>query len=208
MTITNRAAEGYKLTRPISQKVKHLLYVDDLKVYASSENKLQRIMENIKDGMECIGLKWNEKKCAVMHVKRGGRVSDAESMKIDGLKLINRLREDLQYKFLEVMGSVRQEDRSVLELAAKDFLRRVSVIRSSPLYDHAKSVASNRCTLPVLTYLRWAQTWPLAELQQIDREARKIISGGGGKYSKGSAAALYLARKNGGKGLKSVEEEY
>ena len=36
-----RAAEGYKLTKPISQKVTHLLYVDDLKVYASSENKLQ-----------------------------------------------------------------------------------------------------------------------------------------------------------------------
>ena len=35
------AAEGYKLTKPISQKVTHLLYVDDLKVYASSENKLQ-----------------------------------------------------------------------------------------------------------------------------------------------------------------------
>ena len=36
-----RAAEGYKLTKPVSQKVTHLLYVDDLKVYASSENKLQ-----------------------------------------------------------------------------------------------------------------------------------------------------------------------
>ena len=73
MTITKRAAEGYKLTRPISQQVKHLLYVDDLKVYASSENKLQRMMENIKHGMECILLKRNEKMCAVMHVKRGGR---------------------------------------------------------------------------------------------------------------------------------------
>ena len=29
-----RAAEGYKLTEPISQKVTHLLYVHDLKVYA------------------------------------------------------------------------------------------------------------------------------------------------------------------------------
>ena len=54
-----RAAEAYKLTKPISQKVTHPLYVDDLKVYASSENKLQRMMENVKDAMECIGLKWN-----------------------------------------------------------------------------------------------------------------------------------------------------
>ena len=44
-------------------------------------------------------------------------------------------------------------------------------------------------------------------LEQIDRED-KIIPGSGGSRSKGSTAALYLARKNGGRGLKSVEEEY
>ena len=48
----------------------------------------------------------------------------------------------------------------------------------------------------------------MAELQQIDREVHKIISGSGGNHSKGSTAVLYLARKNGGRGLKSVEEEY
>ena len=68
-----------------------------------------------------------------------------------------------------------QEDGLVLELVAKEFLRRVSVIWSSPLYDHAKAVASNHYALPVLTYLMSAQTWPVAELQQIDREVRKII---------------------------------
>ena len=106
--------------KPISQKVTHLLYVDDLKVYASSENKLQRMMENVKDRMECIGLKWNERKCAVMHVKRGSLIYDGDSMKIDGLKPINCLREDSHYKFLGVRESVRQEDGLILELAAKE----------------------------------------------------------------------------------------
>ena len=166
------------------------------------------MMENVKDGIECIGLKWNEKKCSPMHVKRGSLVSDGESMKIDGLKPINCLREDSHYKFLGVRESVRQEDGLVLELAVKEFLRRVSVIWSSPLYTHAKAVASNQYALPVLTYLMWTQTWPLAELQQIDRDTRKIISGSGENHSRGSIAILYLARNNGRRGLKSVEEEY
>ena len=38
--------------------------------------------------------------------------------------------------------------------------------------------------------------------------AHKIISGSGGNHPKGSIAALYLTRNNGGRGLKSVEEEY
>ena len=83
------------------------------------------MMKNVKHGMECIGLKWNEKKCAVMHVTRGSLVSDGESMKIDGLKPINCLREDSHYKFLGVRESVRLEDGLVLELEAKEFLRRV-----------------------------------------------------------------------------------
>ena len=197
-----RAAEGYKLTKTISQKVTHLLYVDDLKVYAPSENNLQRMMENVKDGMECLGLKWNEKKCAVMHVKRGSLVFDGESMKIDGLRPINFLRADSHYNSFGVRESVRQEDGLVLELAAKEFLKRVSVISPSPLYDHAKTVASNLYTLPVLTYQMWTQTWPLAELQQIEEDTRKIISGSGDNHPKGSIAALYLTRNNGRRGLK------
>ena len=38
------------------------------------------MMGNVKDRMECIGLKWNEKKCAVIHVKQGSMVSDAEDL--------------------------------------------------------------------------------------------------------------------------------
>ena len=134
------------------------------------------MMENVKDGMECIGLKWNEKKCTVIHVKRGSLVSDAESMKIDRLKPVNCLREDSHYRFLGVRKNVRQAVGLVLELAPKVFLRTVSVVWSSPLFDLAKAVASNQYALPVLTYLMWIQTWPLAELQQIDREASKILT--------------------------------
>ena len=36
-------------------------------------------------------------------------------------------------------------------------------------------VASNQFALPVLGYLMWTQQWPVMELKQIDREARKIV---------------------------------
>ena len=74
--------------------------------------------------------------------------------------------------------------------------------------DHAKAVASNQYALPVLTYLMWTQTWPIANIQQLDREGRKIIVENGGNHPKGSTAILYMSRKLGGRGLKSVENEY
>ena len=54
----------------------------------------------------------------------------------------------------------------------------------------------------------WTQNWPIAELRQIDREVRKILVESGGKHPLGSTALLYLPRKKGGRGLKSVEQEY
>ena len=134
-----RATEGYKLSRPISQKVTHLLYIDDLKAFAASDSKLERVLRVVKEGMECIVLKWNEKKCAS---------------------------------------------------------------------DQHKVVDSNQYALPLLTYLMWTQVWPLADLQQLDREARKIVLENGGNHPQGSSAMMYLSRKCGGRGMKSVEREY
>ena len=73
------------------------------------------------------------------------------------------------YKFLGVFENTKQEDKQVLEAAAKTYLQWLSIIWSSPLSDHAKVVASNQYAVPVLTYLMWTQTWPIANIQQLDR---------------------------------------
>ena len=66
-----KAAEGYKLSKATSLKITDLFYIDDLKVFAASESTLRRVLRSVKDDMECVGLKWNEKRRAVEHVKRG-----------------------------------------------------------------------------------------------------------------------------------------
>ena len=68
--------------------------------------------------------------------------------------------------------------------------------------NHAKVVASNQYALPVLTYLMWTQTWPIANIQQIDQVGRKIVVENGGNHPKGSTAILYMSVRLGS----SVEE--
>ena len=46
------------------------------------------------------------------------------------------------------------------------------------------------------------------ELQQLDRESRKILKENGGYHPMGKTDLLYLPRKFGGRGLKSVESTY
>ena len=62
----------------------------------------------------------------------------------------------------------------VLGNASNEYLRQLAIIWCSPLTDHSKVAAFNQYALPVLSYFMWTQTWQLAQLQQVDREARKI----------------------------------
>ena len=52
-----RAMEGYMLSRPISTRVTDLLYnIDDLKIFAALESKLNIVLKSTKVAMEDIGL--------------------------------------------------------------------------------------------------------------------------------------------------------
>ena len=53
--------------------------------------------------------------------------------------------------------SVMQEDKLVLERAEKEYLRRLSVIWTSPLSDYNRVVVPNQFALPVLGYLMQPQ---------------------------------------------------
>ena len=56
--------------------------------------------------------------------------------KLDELAVIARLKDGEQYKFLGVQENLKQEDKLVLNWAAEVYLKKVSVIWSSPLSDH------------------------------------------------------------------------
>lgn len=193
-----KAAEGYKISKPIGMTITNLLYIDDLKIFAASESKLNTVLKVTRDAMKDIGLNWNPKKCSVINIKRGQQTQGTD-VKLDKDNVIKNLKDGTQYKFLGVLENVKQEDKLSLECAAKVFLQRMSVVWSSPLSDENRVIATNQYALPVLSYLMWTQT----EIKKIDREARKIIVN-----NIGSTALLYLSREQGGRGLQSVENMY
>ena len=103
------------------------------------------------------------------------------------------------YKFLGVLETVRQEERMSLECAAKEFLRKMSIILSNPLSHHNRVAASNQFVLPVLGYLMWTQQWLVTEFKKLDREARKVVVVNGGKHPSRSPAILLIHVKREGR---------
>ena len=182
--------------------------MDDLKVFAVSEAKLNTVLRATSTAMQDIGLQWNPKKCNVIHIRRGKQVEDAANLKLDEATLEKNLEAGSSYKFLGVKESTLQDEKLALAVAAKVYLHRLSVIWTSPLSDANRVKATNQFALPVLTYPMWTQPWPLAELREIDRATRKLVSENGGKHPLSSTAVFYLPRVAGGRGMKSVEQEY
>ena len=105
------ASEGYRLSKPIDTKVMDPLYIDGLKIFAASESSC--VMKSVKTVMEDLGLHWNPKKCAVVHLMRETHAGDSVGLKVDGNAEISSLEDGQQYKFLGVPESVKQEEKLV-----------------------------------------------------------------------------------------------
>lgn len=112
-----------------------------------------------------VGLEWNPKKSAVVHVRRGVHVSDKKEMILDGMARIPGLEDRKQHKFLGMLESVMKKDKLVLECAATEYLRRMSVICTSSLSDYNCMTASNQFAFSVLGYLMWTEQWLIMDLQ-------------------------------------------
>ena len=89
-----QASEGYRLSKPINTKITDLFYVYDLEVYEASEAKLKVVLREVQAAMEDIGLLWNERKWAVVNVKRGCLEELAPGLKIGEQHLIKSLTEN------------------------------------------------------------------------------------------------------------------
>ena len=157
--------------------------------------------------MKDIGLEWNERKCSVVHVRRGILNAESENGGVSENEPIKSSSDGSHYKFLGAMEGTKQDHELSLEISSKAYLQRLSLIWTSLLSDYNKVRASNPFATPVVSYLMSTHCWPIAELKRLDREARKAIVENGGKHPLGSTALVYLSRNLGGRGLKSTERE-
>ena len=85
-----RATEGYKLSKPIIAKVTDLLFIDDLKVFAQSQSKLNKVLMSTQEALKEIGLDLNPQKYSVANVKDGKQVFDGAKVNLKGTTAIAR----------------------------------------------------------------------------------------------------------------------
>ena len=165
-----RSTERYKMST-MKEKIAHLLFVDDLKTFQKSEQKLAVVSDKIKPMMHDMRLELNLEKCASVHLKRG-KYAASENLLINKDSTIKALQQANSYKFLGKEESIKQLNDMAIMGSTKEFFQRLWIIWQSDLTLPRKFKATKIFALPKLLYYMWTTEWPVDELRRVDRKVR------------------------------------
>ena len=91
------------------------------------------------------------------------------------------------------------------EKITKEYKRRQRLILKSKLNGRNKVTATNTWAVAILRYGAGIIQWEASEPKDLDRNSRKTMTMYGGLHQKSDVDRLYVKRKEGGRGLISVE---
>ena len=94
------------------------------------------------------------------------------------------------------------------ERVKKEYKRRVRKIWSSDLYSNNKITAHNTFAIPVITPTIGIINWTKQEIRNLDIATRRILTYTGSLHKRSDVDRLYVPRKQGGRGLTSVQDTY
>ena len=129
----------------------------------------------------------------------------------DGLALPNKtsmkgLKEGDSYKYLEVIQADGMKHREMNEKVKTEYYRRVRKILEKTLNGGNIITGINTWAVSLLRYSAAFLDWKRTELEQMDRRTRKLMTMHQALNPKSDVARIFLSRKEGGRGLISVED--
>uniref|UniRef100_A0A8C4WGB1 Reverse transcriptase domain-containing protein n=1 Tax=Gopherus evgoodei TaxID=1825980 RepID=A0A8C4WGB1_9SAUR len=197
--IITRTGYGYGFRNGTT--ISHLLYMDDIKLYAKNERDIDSLIHLTRIYSEDIGMSFGLEKCGRMVVKRG------KVVKTDGVELPAGHIADIQtnYKYLGVPQSHGNHDEEARKSATSKYHQRIRQVLKSQLSGKNKIHAINRYALLVIRYPAGIVSWPKEDMEAADVKTRKLLTMHGGFHPKSNTQRLYTSRKEGGQGLVSVK---
>ena len=82
--IVRKCTAGYKLSK-LQEKINHLMYMDDIKLFAQNEKELEPRIQTVRIYSQDMGMEFGIEKCAILVMKNGKRHMT------EGVELTNRV---------------------------------------------------------------------------------------------------------------------
>ena len=194
--------KGYKLYRE-ERDVNHLLYMDDLKLYARNEKMLTEMISTVNIFSQSICMEFGLEKCAKINITRG-KVSHRENINPDP-EAIRDLEPGETYKYLGIEENSTTSNIHMKDKLRKEYFRRLRLILQTELTSRNKVMAINSLAVPVVEYSFCLVEWTEQEILNMDRRTRKLLTMHHMMHPKADVHRLYVSRQQGGRGLRQIE---
>ena len=100
--ILRKCTAWYKRRRS-QEKINHLMYMDDIKLFAKKRKVLETLIHAVRIYNQDIGMECGIEKCAMLVMKRDNRHM-TEGMELPNHDRIRTLEENETYKYLGILG--------------------------------------------------------------------------------------------------------
>ncbi|KAI5725072.1 hypothetical protein M8J77_010587 [Diaphorina citri] len=184
--------------------ISHLLYVDDLKIYARNNDELQSLLETTAIFSSDINMQFGIEKCATLEVKRGN-ILHQENIELSLTPFKFPSLESF-YKYLGMSQDLVLNKSEAKEKVKNAYASRMKKILTTELNGQNKIKAINSWCVPILSYSFGIIPWTKTDLQALDRQTRVLMTQHRIHHPRSCMQRLYLPRAMGGRGLINLEK--
>ena len=166
---------------------------------------LDSLVQTVCVFSEDIGMEFGREKCAMVVMEKGKIVKSFGVVLPDG-KLIKSLQEVESYKYFGILEADRFLEEKMKLNVSKECIRRLRKVLKSKLNGGNLVRGVSTLAVSVIRYSAAFVSWRKSEQQAIDRKTRKLFTFYGALHPKSDVDRLYIPRKEGGRGLISIED--
>ena len=204
--ILNKMKCGYKIEEEqrAGYCLSHLLYMDDIKLYAKNQKEIDSLMRITHDYSRYIGMNFGVDKCRTVTIHRGQYQEKSITLPVDGSEnglIIEALQRGEMYKYLGMEQARRTENAVIKERLKTEYRKRIQAICKTRLNGRNMVKAVNTLAIPVLTYSFGIIPWSNTELEEVKRMMRTSFTKFKYHHPKATIERITIPRKEGGRGV-------
>ena len=181
------------------------MYRDDIKLFSKNEKELETLIHTVRIYSQDIGMELGKEKCALLVMKSGKRHL-TDGMELPNQDKIRTLAENETYKYLGVLEADTIRQVEIKDKIQKEYLRSTWKLLETKLSCRNLIKGINTWAVSLVRYSGPFLKWTRDELGQMDQRTRKLMTMHKALYPRDNVGRLYVPRKEGGRGLASIED--
>ena len=145
------------------EKINHLLFMDDLKLYSQGEKGLDSLIQTVCVFSEDIGIEFGIEKSAML-VMENGKIVKSVGLELPDGKVIKLLQEGESNQYLGILDTDKFLEEKMKLNVSKEYIRRIRKVLKSKLNGGNLVRGVNTWTVSLLRYSAGFVSWRKSEL--------------------------------------------